>query len=196
AAAVLVLAIAGAIVFRRPTPVENPLPKPTPPTRTIAKTDRNPAAESTEVQLATARNLSDELGRRKLNAGERVGFSKAKALLQLAQGKFDAKDYQGGAQLAADAISGLQAVIDTNDRRMQKPSPQPQPHPQPQPPVPQPPVPLPPTPQPQPQPPVPSPQPPARESPEREIGAFMQRLATAYQSRAVEVFREHSLQFT
>ncbi|PYQ52583.1 MAG: hypothetical protein DMF59_04200 [Acidobacteria bacterium] len=193
AAAVLVLAIAGAIVFRRPTPVEKPLPKPTPPTRTIAKTDRNPAAENTEVQLATARNLSDELGRRKLNAGERVGFSKAKALLQLAQGKFDAKDYQGGAQLAADAISGLQAVIDTNDRRMQKPSPQPQPHPQPQPPVPQPPVPLPPTPQPQP--PVPSPQPPARESPEREIGAFMQRLATAYQSRDVEFFREHSLQF-
>src|SRR5207253_3981979 len=151
-------------------------------------------------QLATARTLSDELGRRKLNAGERVGFSKAKALLELAQRKFDAKDYQGGGQLAADAISGLQAVIDTNDRRTQKTSPQPPtPQPHPQPPVPQPPVPVPPTPQPQPQPqpqpPVPQPQPPARESPEREIGAFMQRLAAAYQSRDVESFREHSLQF-
>jgi len=57
----------------------------------------------------------------------------------------------------------------------------------PQPPVPQPPV-------PQPQPPVPTPQP-VRESPEREINAFMQRLAAAYQSRDVEFFREHSLQF-
>ncbi len=197
AAAVVLVVVAGAIVFWRPTPVVKPIPsKPAPPITTIEKSAPNPVVEKTELQLATARNLSDELGHRNLNSVERVGFSKAKALLSIAERKFNEKDYQSGARLSAAAISGLQAVIDTNDRRMQTPTtPHPQPHPQPpvpQPPVPQPPVPQPPVPQPQP--PVPTPQP-VRESPEREINAFMQRLAAAYQSRDVEFFREHSLQF-
>jgi len=202
AAAAVVVAIAGAIVFRPLSkPVEKPAPPQQPPPKgEVTKTERNPAAEDTELQLATARNLSDELGRRKLNAGERVSFSKAKAMLGMAQTKFDQKDYQGGARLAADAIASLRAVMDRYDQRNQGVSPQPPaPQPHPQPPVPQPPVPQPPVPQPPvPQPPVPqppTPQPPPRESPEREINAFMQQLAAAYQSHNVEFFREHSLRF-
>jgi serine/threonine-protein kinase len=214
AAIVLVIGAGATLVFWPKTPpaVVKPIEKkpPTTPGTTIAKVEpRNPAAEETELQLATARSLSDELGRRKLNAGESVSFSKAKALLSIAERKFNEKDYQSGARLAADAIAGLQAVISRNDQRLNQPMPTPQPPirntPLPLPaPVPQPPIKVAePAPQPVPQPPVqPAPQPapapvpaPVRESPQREIETFMQRLAAAYQSRDVEFFREHAIQF-
>jgi serine/threonine protein kinase len=194
-AALLVVAIVAAILWPRPAPVATTvLPKPTPPV--VTSPTRDAVAENTELQLATARSLSDDLARRKLNAGESISFGKAKGLLSIAERKFNEKDYQTGGRLAADAIAGLQAVISKNDQRLQKKEPAPAPMPR-SVPLPQPPAPTPQPPAPAPAPvPVPVPVPaPAHESPEREIGAFMQQLAAAYQARDVGFFRENALQF-
>ncbi|MDQ6802193.1 MAG: serine/threonine protein kinase [Acidobacteriota bacterium] len=201
--ALLAIVIAAVIFWPRPAPVVKTLPpKPLPPT--TAPVDR--AAENTELQLANARSLSDELQRRELNAGESIDFSKAKGTLSVADQKLKEKDYQAGARLAADAIARLQAVIDRNDKRRHEAPPERpikrvpnrQPGPAPQPPVivasPLPPPRIEPAPAPVPVPVAPAPAP-VRESLEREIGTFMQQLATAYQTRDVGFFRENSLQF-
>jgi tRNA A-37 threonylcarbamoyl transferase component Bud32 len=196
-AAVLAIAIAIAILWPRPAPViVKPIPNKPPPTGPDKTPPRDPVREATELQLATAHSLSDDLARRKLNAGESISFSRAKGILSIAERKFNAQDYEEGARLAADAVAGLQAVINKNDQRLQKKEPAPQP-PVPQPPVPQPPVPQPPVPQPPvPQPPVPPTPAPVHESPEHEITAFMQQLAAAYKARDVGFFRENALNFT
>jgi serine/threonine protein kinase len=205
-AALLVIAIAIAILWPRPAPViVKPIPNKPPPTGPVDKTPpRDPVREATELQLATAHNLSDDLARRKLNAGESISFSRAKGILSIAERKFNAQDYEEGARLAADAVAGLQAVINKNDQRLQKKEPTPVPVPVPRPgpvPVPQPPAPVPQPPVPQPPTPVPVPGPaptpaPVHESPEREITAFMQQLAAAYKARDVGFFRENALNFT
>jgi serine/threonine protein kinase len=200
-AALLAIAIAAAIFWPRPAPVVKPVPpRPQPPVVTTA----DPAAENTQLQLANARSLSDELQRRELNAGESIGFSKAKGTLSVAEQKFKEKDYQAGGRLAADAIAGLQDVINKNDKRRNttiKKVPVPVPNPVPQPPI----IVASPAPVPQPAPriepppaPAPAPAPvpaPVHETPEHEIGGFMQQLATAYQNRDEKFFRENSIQF-
>jgi serine/threonine protein kinase len=215
ALAVIIVAAGVSVMLWRPTAVVKPVPPPaevkpapTPAPATVTATPRDPALEQSELQLATARSLSQQLERRNLNAAESIRFGQANARLSLAQQRFDARDYPAGARLASDAITGLQAVINTNDRRVQK-SPTVTTNRTPQPrqiaaqpptqtavavPVPQPPARVVETP------PAPVPQPaavpvPVRESPEKEIETFMQQLARAYKDRDVAFFREHSLQF-
>jgi len=211
-AAAVIIAVTGLVLWRRPLPVVKQTPpvpvqvKPTPATANVTATSRDPAAEQSELQLATARSLSDQLERRSLNTRESIRFSEAKARLTLAERKIKDKDYQSGARMAADAIARLQAVISTNEQRLHIPPPtttvamQPKttiavPSPAP---VPQPVRIAEPQPAPVPQPRVePKPAPaPVQESPEKEIGAFMQQLASAYQSRDVAFFREHWLHFS
>ncbi|HEY8182538.1 MAG TPA: serine/threonine-protein kinase [Thermoanaerobaculia bacterium] len=205
-AAVLAIAIAALVFWPRP-PVKQQPPKPVPPVPQPTQPTTTPpdrTADDAALQLANARSLTDELQRRKLNGGESISFSKWKGTLAVAEQKFKEKDYKTGGRLAADAIAGLQDVINKNDKRQNTPTeqpikrvPNPLPGPVPQPPImPTSPAPV-PVPPPQPAPtPVPAPAPaPVRESPEHEIGTFMQQLASAYQSRDVAFFRENSVQF-
>ena len=221
AAAIVVITIAGSVVvFRRPVqPPAVPQTKASLP-HPLPTTTHDPIVEQSELQLATARSLSDELSHRHLTSREILHFSQAKARIALAERKMSAKDYDSGARLIAEAITGLQEVMSTSDQRMQPASPTPQPKPQPKKPVivatappPRPvPVPVPapvptqtvaaavptPAPAPVPQPRVEAPPPPAPavESPEKEIAAFMHQLAAAYQARDVAFFRQHSLRFS
>ncbi|HMC22559.1 MAG TPA: serine/threonine-protein kinase [Thermoanaerobaculia bacterium] len=220
-AAAIVVAIAGAlIVSRRPTPVNQGPPKTVTAALPTTTNSTSPLAEQSELLLTTARGLSQELDRRKLNRPEMVKFTEAKARIALGEKKLQAKDYEGGSHLIADAITSLQAVMSANDERQRGPvtvtaQPAP-PKPQPRGPAKQPTVatssqpttqtsappvvenrPA-PVPQAQPQPPAqPPPHPaPAIESPEKEIGAFMRLLAAAYQNKDIAFFREHTTRFT
>jgi len=212
AAALLIVGAIGAFVaFRKPAPpplkpavtVNKPVPQP--PASSINVHD--PQAEQSELQLATARSLSEELDKRALNRDELLQLSQAKARIALADKKLKERDYEAGARLIADSIRGLQSVMTTSDKRMQqnsKPAVE-KPLPKPQPParvaVVQPPAVQPPDVQPvSPAPvaavaPQPAPAPRPVESPEKEIAAFMHQLAAAYQSKDVGFFREHALQF-
>src|SRR5207237_221495 len=73
-------------------------PKPAPPSD-----QRNPRADTSELQLETARTLSDELGRRTLTGGEMLKFTQAKARIALAERKLHDKDYESGSHLIGDA---------------------------------------------------------------------------------------------
>jgi serine/threonine-protein kinase len=204
-AAVLAIAIAAVVFWPRPQPVKPQPPKREPPTTEPVqpKTPSDRTADDAALQLANAHSLTDELQRRKLNGGESISFSKWKGTLAVAEQKFKEKDYKTGGRLAADAIAGLQDVINKNDKRQNTPTPERPikkvpntlPGPSPKPPI----TATSPVPVPPPRTesaPVPDLVPPTvRESPENEIGTFMQQLAAAYQSRDVAFFRENSVQF-
>lgn len=230
AAAVIVLGSIGAlIVLRKPAPApQNPVvatnaPVSPPVTATVNVTDQE--VTKNEMQLATARSLSEELERRPLNHDELLRLSEAKARLTLAEKKLQEKNYDGGARLIADSIAGLKEVMITSGERMQQATKgaveRPLPEPKRQqtvaavtkpnlapPPVAQVPAPRPPVQTQTVEPPVsqtqsasaphPATQQNARpaESPEEEITAFMRQLAAAYQSKDVSFFREHSLRFS
>jgi serine/threonine protein kinase len=201
----VVIGAAYFVVVRKPAepPKQPPVEQRKNPPVTPVPQPANPLAESSQLQLQTAKSLSDQVGRLTLSGNEIVRFTQAKTRIAAAQQKIDAKDYETGSRLVGDAINDLQSVLMTNGKRpVPTPTPQPHPRPQPQPqpppaPVPQPvpapvppPVPVPaPVPQPQPQ---PQPRP---EPPEKQITAFMHQLAAAYQSKDVGFFREHALNF-
>ena len=213
AGAAIVIAAAYFVVVRRPAEQPRTPPvveKKTPPV-TPSPQPPNRLAESSQLQLQTAKSLSDQVGRLTLSGDEIVRFTQAKTRIAAAQQKIDAKDYETGTRLVSDAIADLQSVLTTNGKRpvpTPTPQPQPRPHPTPQPrpqpppaPVPQPvPAPVPaPVPVPVPTPvPVPQPQPqpqPRPEAPEKQITSFMHQLAAAYQSKDVGFFREHAMHF-
>lgn len=218
AAAVVIALIGGYFMFRRPAPVPEkqavaakPAPKPLPPSTTITVND--PRAEQDELQLATAKSLSEELERRTLNREETLRLSEAKGRIALADRKLREKDYEAVARLIADSIAGLQSVMTMSDKRMQEtakpavqhPLEKPQPRPVPMtaavtsPPVQ--PVPIPVTKSQPVTPAVTETHAPAvaaerpREDPEKEVTAFMRQLAAAYQSKDVGFFRERAIQF-
>jgi serine/threonine protein kinase len=221
-AAATVVAIAGAlIVWRRPVPVRQETPRTITADRPPATHTTSPLAERSELQLTTARSLSQELDRRKLNSREMVKVSEAKARIAIGEKRLQAKDYEGGSRLIADGNATLQAVMSANDDRLQRGPAGSTSTAQATPPKSQPggtkrepavatstqtttqtstppaiedrPAPV-PQPQPQPQPP-PHPAP-ATESPEKEIAGFMRQLAAAYQNKDVAFFRDHTTRFT
>jgi len=219
-AAAIVVAIAGAlIVWRKPVPpVRQEAPRTITAARPTVTNTTSPLAEQSELQLTTARSLSQELNRRKLNGREMVKVSEAKARIALGEKRLQAKDYEGGSRLIADGITTLQAVMSANDDRLQRgpaatvtaqatpPKSQPggtkkeaavatssQPTTQTSAP---PAIEDRPAPVPQPQPQPPSHPTPAAESPEKEIAGFMRQLAAAYQNKDVAFFRDHTTRFT
>src|SRR5581483_1730541 len=112
AAAVIALAAFFALVRRvePPTPVTQK-PKPAP-----AQPQRNPLADSSEVELATAHNLTDALSRRNLTGDDLFRFTEAKARIALAEKKLNDKDYETGDRLISDAITELRAVMLTSEQ--------------------------------------------------------------------------------
>ena len=200
-AAVVIAVGAYFLVMRKPQTapkkvIATQAPKPAPPSD-----QRNPLADTSELQLETARTLSDELGRRTLTGGEMLKFTQAKARIALAERKLHDKDYESGSHLIGDAITDLQTVMAMSDKRLQTRVTKPVPVPivqKPETPPPRPTsAPVEPQPQPQPAPvPAPAPQPrPVVEAPEKQITAFMRQLAAAYQSKDVAFFRDHALHF-
>jgi len=176
----------------------------------------NPLQDTSAVQLATAKNLSAAVERRKLNTDELTQLSHAKAQIAVAEQKLKEKDYENGTRLIADSIAGLQKIMSANDKRVLRtpavtpavsktskvkppsvgaivePPPQPQqtattevtgtaatsmagkqtaPIEKHEPPL------------------------PPAESQQKLIGAFMQELAAAYQSKDVDFFRQRQIGF-
>ncbi len=120
---ILVVAAAGVWLARRtpstvPPPVVSNSQAPLPVSPKPVASD---LVEKTELQLATARTLSDELGRRSLNHQEMMRFSEAKARMTIAEKKIRENDYESGARLISGSLSALEAVMSANSTRSQQP---------------------------------------------------------------------------
>jgi serine/threonine protein kinase len=216
---VLALAAGGAFVVARnrqqPAPVPAPVkPAQRPPNTTTTVTA--PAADDSEsrqseVQLATATTLAGVVAQRQLSPGQRARYAEANRQLERARTKIAAKDYAGGATLAAQASQTLRDLLSSNGNPPALPtttnvppakrSPTVIAHTETQAPpvvatqapiVTPPPV-VPPT--------VttttaaPAPAKPSHADLEREIHAFMRDMALAYQDKNVGFFRQRSLNF-
>jgi hypothetical protein len=226
AAAVVALVAIGLFVTKpwvgKPPASVQATPMVTPP-KPIPKQD---LVEKTELQLATARTLSETLATRALNSDEVMRLSEARGRIGIAQKRVDNGDYETGARLLAESMSELQSVMSSSNSRLEaagrptveKPGPakrtpvqiakaDPRPARPEQSPVAV--TAVPPKVEPQPQPvavqpkaPEPQPQPAASarpepaESSERQVNAFMSQLAAAYQAKDIGFFREHSLRFS
>jgi eukaryotic-like serine/threonine-protein kinase len=222
AVAMIVLAlIAGAaFVIARSRQQTAPLPapvKPAPHPPSTTATVTAPVADDSEsrqseVQLATATTLSGAVAQRPLSPSERARYAEANRQLENARTKIAARDYAGGAALAAQASQTLRDLLSSNGKppavvtaTTAPPTKRPPvvvPHTETQAPPPvvatQAPI---VTPPPVVPPPVttttaaPVPAKPARADLEREIHAFMRDMALAYQDKNVAFFRQRSLNF-
>jgi serine/threonine protein kinase len=216
---VLALAAGGAFVVARnrqqPAPVPAPVkPAQRPPNTTTTVTA--PAADDSEsrqseVQLATATTLAGVVAQRPLSPGQRARYAEANRQLESARTKIAAKDYAGGAALAAQASQTLRDLLSSNGNPPAVPTttnvpPAKRPptviaHTETQaPPVVATQAPI-VTPPPVVPPPVttttaaPPPAKPSHADLEREIHAFMRDMALAYQDKNVGFFRQRSLNF-